>query len=213
MGHDPARAAEEEAWGEYALGTPASSDASFCSSPDDDKAAADTSVDNLRTRYASEFHRWWDYKRAKFRAATGNPLAEPFTGLPLPFQHPRWSQDTPGGPQASTAGNGPTTSPGPDIGSEEPNPLINDPSRAPQDNPEDWTPFLDGQALRTAGGEEPDDPADRFLADMHGNPRYADFLGDDYATGRTEVVMAIHFADDVALAVRQRRIATPMRHA
>ena len=88
---NPARAAEEEAWGEYALGTPDTSDASFQSSSSEDEPATELSAIDLRRRSDSEFRRWWEYKRTKLRARSGNPTAEPFTGeFSLPFRHPRW---------------------------------------------------------------------------------------------------------------------------
>ena len=88
---NPARAAEEEAWGEYTLGTPATSDASFQSSSGEDEPIGELSVIDLRRRSDSEFRRWWEYKRTKLRARSGNPTAEPFTGeFSLPFRHPRW---------------------------------------------------------------------------------------------------------------------------
>ena len=53
--------------------------------------------------------------------------------------------------------------------------------------------------------------ADNLLALMHSDPRYSDFLGEDYAASGVDIVAATQYADDIALTVRYRRTATPMR--
>ena len=82
----------------------------------------------------------------------------------------------------------------------------------------DCSPWLDDRSLRAAatippaGGDELNTDLDDFLAQLHDDPRYADFLGEDHARGGIEVIAATQFADDVALAVRHIRIATPTHH-
>ena len=82
----------------------------------------------------------------------------------------------------------------------------------------DWSPWLDDRFLRAtatiplASKDELNADADDFLAQLHDDPRYADFLGEDHARGGVQVMAATQFADDVALAVRHERTATPMYH-
>ena len=148
--------------------------------------------------FASDFHQWWDLRRIKTRAATGNPSAEPFTGLPMPFQHPRWNQGTPSSTRGPPASSGHTSSPKDCSIHLGPDPPDWVPSQPPQTPPLDWSPFLDGRTLRAAKGEELSD-TDHFLHDLHSTPRYADFLGNDCAAERATGTLVTIFADDVAV--------------
>ena len=85
---NPALAAEQEAFGEYAFGTPDSSDESFVSSDEDTSwRGRECSAVNLRNRSRASFLRWWEYKRQKLRSKTGDPKAEPFTGAGRQVEH------------------------------------------------------------------------------------------------------------------------------
>ena len=69
-----------------------------------------------------------------------------------------------------------------------------------RDIPDDGSLWMDSRSLRTTtviplvGEDELNADADDFLAQMHTDPRYSDFLGEDYATMGLEVVAATQYA-------------------
>ena len=98
-------------------------------------------------------------------------------------------------------------------------------STAPwMDIPDDWSLWMDSRSLRTTtviplvGEDELNADADDFLAQMHTDPRYSDFLGEDYATMGLEVVAATQYAASPNTHARPPRdasaaAASPNTHA
>ena len=88
-----------------------------------------------------------------------------------------------------------------------------------QDNSRDQSPWPDDQSLRAitttppASADELNTDLDDFLAQLHNDPRYSDYLGEEHTGGGPEVVAATRYADDAAVMVRHRRIATPAQRS
>ena len=127
------------------------------------------------------------------------------------------SSPPPTGQAQATDNNRAESTTNPDTSIAQSSPLSTTMCLQPRGNQMGWSPWMDNQHLRAtsttpANGDELNTDLDDFLAQLHDDPRYADFLGEDHACGGIEVAVVTQFADDVALSVRHRHGATPTHH-